>query len=213
MTIKVLLADDHEIVRSGLKSLLESHPWITVAGEAGNGREVLELAEGQCPDLVVMDIAMPDLNGIEATKQLVKKCPGTRVVILSVYSTSEHIYRAFQAGASGYVLKESTGRELVEAIRAAHCCRLYLSSKILDANPDMLKDIERSHSPLDRLSGREREILQLVVEGKTSAAIAKTLSLSPKTVETYRSRLMQKLGVKDLPSLVKYAVQHGIIPL
>jgi DNA-binding NarL/FixJ family response regulator len=160
-----------------------------------------------------MDIAMPGLNGIEATAQLQAECPAAKVVILSVYSTTEHIYRAFRAGASGYVLKESAGKELVEAIRTVHNNRPYLSRKILEMYPDLPEDLKRDHSPLQRLSGREKEILQLVVEGKTSVKIAEILAISPKTVETYRSRLMQKLEINDLASLVKFAIQNGITPI
>jgi DNA-binding NarL/FixJ family response regulator len=213
MKISILLADDHAIVREGLKVLLEILPFFTVVGEAATGREVLLKARQTRPDIVVMDIAMPGLNGIEATAQLQAECPAAKVVILSVYSTTEHIYRAFRAGASGYVLKESAGKELVEAIRTVHNNRPYLSRKILEMYPDLPEDLKRDHSPLQRLSGREKEILQLVVEGKTSVKIAEILAISPKTVETYRSRLMQKLEINDLASLVKFAIQNGITPI
>lgn len=213
MSITVLLVDDHGVVREGLRHLLSTQPDMEVVGEAGDGREAIKAVAELCPDVVVMDIAMPEMNGIEATRQICASSDLTRVVILSVYSTAEHVYRAMKAGASGYVLKESIGRELFEAVRAAHAGRRYVSR-----TPDG-QDIERHHqglaadSPLDRLSDREREVLQYVVEGRTSAAIASLLYLSPKTVETYRCRLMAKLGIKDLPSLVKYAIQQGLTPL
>lgn len=213
MKITILLADDHAIVREGLKVLLETLPFFTVVGEAATGREVLLKARQTRPDVVIMDIAMPDLNGIEATAQLQGEWPAAKVVILSVYSTSEHVFRAFRAGAAGYVLKESAGKELVEAIRTVHCNRPYLSRKVMEIYPDLPEDLKRDHSPLQRLSRREKEILQLVVEGKTSVKIAEILAISPKTVETYRSRLMQKLEINDLASLVKFAIQNGITPI
>ena len=185
---------------------------ITVLGEASDGREVIRQAERLRPDVVVMDIAMPELNGIEAARQIRMVYPPTQVVILSVHSTSEHVFRAFEAGALGYLLKESAGAELVEAVRAVHAGRRYLSHKLVEAGIDDQIRQRRGKGPVNSLSIREREVLQLIVEGKSSAEIAGILSLSPKTVETYRSRLMRKLGLDDLPSLVKFAIQHGLTP-
>ena len=213
MTITVLLADDHAVVRDGLRLLLEAQLDIRVIGEASNGREVVSLAERLQPGVIVMDIAMPELNGIEATRQIRAVHPSTHIVILSMHSTSEHVFRAFQAGALGYLLKESAGAEVVDAVRAAHARRRYLSQKLVESGITDALDRRRAESPLDRLSAREREILQLIVEGKSSAEIAALLPLPPKTVETYRSRLMHKLGLGDLPSLVKFAIQHGLTPL
>ena len=156
-----------------------------------------------------MDIAMPGLNGIETTRQIKKHWPWIRVVILSVHSTSEHIYRAFEAGACGYVLKESAGGELVSAIKAAQFSKRYLSESIYDTDLET-KILSAARSPLTGLSSRERQVLQLVVDGGTSAHIAGLLTLSPKTVETYRSRIMEKLGLHDIPSLVKFAILHGV---
>ena len=215
MTIRVFLADDHAVVRDGLRFLLESQPDIRVIGDAGDGRAAVRLVTQLCHDVALMDIAMPELNGIEATGQIRAACPATRVVILSMHSTAEHIFRALQAGALGYLLKESAGAEVVAAVRAAHAGRRYLSQRIIETMPEILAGLTaepRAKSPLERLSPREREILQLVVEGQSSAAIAATLALSPKTIETYRSRLMQKLGIGDLPTLVKFAVEHGLTP-
>jgi DNA-binding NarL/FixJ family response regulator len=163
-----------------------------------------------------MDIAMPELNGIEATRRTRITCPSTQVIILSIYSTEEHVSRALQAGARGYVLKESAGIEVVNAVRAVHSGHHYLSQKLSDQLiDDYLHQIKTSgeRSPLARLSPRENEVLQLVVEGKSSAEIASALSLSVKTIETYRSRIFQKLDIDDLPSLVKFAIQHGLTPL
>ena len=209
----VVLADDHTVVRDGLRVLLEAQSDISVVGDAGNGREAVRLALQLHPDVVVMDIAMPELNGIEATQQIHDASPSTQVLILSMHSTTEHIFRALQAGARGYLLKDSAGTEVVDAVRAVHAGRRYLSQKIASTVLDDYISERSRASPLDSLSPRERQILQLVAEGKSSAEAAAMLFLSPKTVDTYRSRMMQKLGIGDLPSLVKFAIQHGVTQL
>jgi DNA-binding NarL/FixJ family response regulator len=214
--IKVFLADDHAVVRDGLRYILEAQADITVAGEAGDGLQAVEQVLKLKPDVVVMDIAMPQLNGIEATRRILEELPRTRVVILSVYSSAEHIYRALKAGARGYLLKESAGAEVVKAVRTVHAGRRYLCDKIAATMIDTYvqqREAVEAKSPLERLSSRERQVLQLVVEGKSSKEIADILHLSPKSVETYRSRLMQKLGVHDIPGLVKFAIQHGLTTL
>lgn len=216
MSISVFLADDHAVVRDGLRYLLEAQPDIDVVGDAANGRQTLQLVKQLCPDVAVMDIAMPELNGIDATHQICRDCPSTQVIILSMYSTAEHVNRALSAGALGFVLKESAGFEVVNAVRAVHSGHHYLSQKLSDRLiDDYLHQREGADepSPLERLTPREREVLQLVVEGKSSAEIASTLSLSVKTVETYRSRLLHKLEINDIPGLVKFAIQHGLTPL
>jgi len=211
MKIRVLLADDHAVVRDGIKVLLEQSADISVVGKAADGREAVRLAQQLKPDVVVMDIAMRDLNGIDAARLVRKKCPATRVVMLSMHSNSEHVYRAFEAGASGFVLKDSAGEEVALAVRAAHAGRRYFSRALeaLDLNPPSRGG---RASPLDSLSARERQVLQLVVEGRSSAEIAAAIHLSPKTVETYRGRLMAKLGVRDVPALVRFAIEHGLTP-
>jgi DNA-binding NarL/FixJ family response regulator len=211
MTIRVLLADDHAMMRDGLKALLTASLGISVVAEVGNGRDAVRRAEELKPDVAIMDISMPELNGIEATRLLRDKCPGIRVVILSMHSSSEHVFRALEAGAMGYLLKESAGAEVNAAVRAVHGGRRYLSRAIVALEPAVRSGVARS-SPLDSLSARERQVLQLVVEGHSSAEIAKRVHLSPKSVDTYRSRLMRKLSVSDVPSLVKFAIQHGITP-
>jgi DNA-binding NarL/FixJ family response regulator len=214
--ITVFLADDHAVVRDGLRFLLQAQPDIQVIGDASNGRDAMLRVPELCPDVVVMDIAMPELNGIESTRRLAEISPGTRVIILSMHSTSEHIFRALQAGAWGYLLKESAGVEVADAVRAVHAGRRYLSAAISDRLIDdyvRQRQAREAKGPLARLSPREWEVLQLVVEGHSSADIADVLCLSSKTVETYRSRLMQKLGIGDLPGLVKFAIQHGLTPL
>ncbi len=213
MEIKVFLSDDHTIVRDGLKVLLEAEKNISVVGQADNGRDAVQQVQKLEPDIVIMDIAMPGLNGIEATQQILESCHSTRVIILSMHSSKEHIFRALQAGAQGYLLKESAGQEVVKAVHSVYSGKRYTSERITESVIDSYAQQNKSDSaksPLDRLSSREREILQLVVEGKSSSEIAKTIYLSPKTVETYRSRLMQKLGVSDMPGLVKFAIQHGL---
>jgi DNA-binding NarL/FixJ family response regulator len=216
MTIAVFLADDHAVVRDGLRYLLEAQPDIKVIGDAATGRQTLQLVKQLHPDVAIIDIAMPELNGIEAARRICSDCPSTRVIILSIYSTEEHVSRALRAGARGYVLKEAAGIEVVNAVRAVHSGHHYLSQKLSDQLiDDYLHHIKSSGetSPLDRLSPREKEVLQLVVEGESSAEIASVLSLSVKTVETYRSRIFTKLEIDDLPSLVKFAIQHGLTPL
>lgn len=213
MTIKVLLADDHAVVRDGLKMVLEAQSDIRVVGEAADGREAVQQTVQHEPDVAVMDIAMPVLNGIEATEQIRDRCPETEVLILSVHSNAEHVFRALQAGALGYLLKESAGAEVIDAVRSVHAGKRYLSEKIADTVVEDYVRQRHSASPLETLSPRERQILQLVVEGKTSAEVGEILSISPKSVETYRSRMMQKLGIGDMPSLVKFAIQHGLTSL
>lgn len=216
MMIRVLLADDHTVVRDGLKVLLESQGDIQVTGVAGDGISAVQACMRLKPDVVVMDIAMPLLNGIDATAEILRNNDKIGVIILSMYATQEHILRALQAGAKGYLLKESAGREVIQAIRTVVQGKRYFSSGIAEIVVEDYLSIAGDKieaNPLQKLSERERQVLQLVVEGKTSAEIANTLGLSVKTVETYRSRLMSKLDVHDLAALVKLAIQHGLIQL
>lgn len=216
MNIKVFLADDHAIVREGLKLLLEVEADIQVVGTAENGRDALRQVNKLHPDIVIMDISMPELNGIDAAKQILEQSPSTKIIILSMHSASEHIFRALKAGVKGYLLKESAGVEVVQALRAVQKGGRYLSQKISNQvinNYLEKREENEPENPVARLSPRELEILQLVVEGKSSADIAKTVFLSPKTVETYRSRLMRKLNVNDIPGLVKLAIKYGLITL
>lgn len=213
--VSVLLADDHAVVRDGLRALLEAQPDLRVVGDASDGRSAVRQAEALRPDVVVIDIAMPELNGIDATEQIRLSSSDTEVVILSVHADSEHVFRALKAGARGYVMKEAAGQEVVQAIRDVHAGRRYLSTRIADtvtADFVRLRREAPNRGPLDSLSAREREVLQLVAEGRSSADIAARLSLSVKTVETYRSRLMQKLDIHDIAGLVKFAILHGLTP-
>ncbi|MBK7175979.1 MAG: response regulator transcription factor [Chloroflexi bacterium] len=216
MSIKVFLADDHKVVRDGLHLLLSAEADIEVVGGASNGLEAIDLVAQLRPDVVVMDIAMPGMNGIEAMAQILRANPAIKVIFLSMHATKEYIFQALQAGARGYLLKESAGIEVVNAVRMVYLGGSYLSPKISNQVIEGYvrpKDDDADIDPLSALSPRERQIFRLVVEGKSSAEIAKMLFLSPKTVDTYRSRLMQKLGVSDLLSLFKFAVQHKLMPL
>ena len=215
MSITVLLADDHAMVRDGLQSMLEAQGDIEVIGHASNGHEALGQITELCPDVAVVDIAMPEMNGIDVTREVTKACPSTRVVILSMYSTTEHILQALQAGALGYVLKESAGVEVIGAVRAVHAGHRYLSEKILDrvvADYVSWSATVTIKSPLERLTPREREVLQLVVESKSSVEISRILEISPKTIDTHRSRLMKKLDIRNIGDLIKFGLRHGFTP-
>jgi len=216
MSITVFLADDHAVVRDGLHALLDAEADITVLETAANGRDAVRRVAELRPDVAVVDIVMPDLGGIEATRQIHEAHPATQVVILSIHASEEYVVRALQAGARGYLLKESAGEEVIDAVRAVHAGRRYLSEGIADRLIDGYLDRHggsEAGGALAALSPRELEVLQLVVEGKTSPEIARILTLSPKTIETYRSRLMHKLNISDVPNLVKFAIKHGLTPV
>lgn len=206
MRITVLIADDHALIRDGLRSLLAAHAGIDVVGTAADGREAVREVQRLEPQVVLMDISMPELNGIEATRQLAERCPSVKVLMLSMHASVEHYYKAVRAGAWGYLLKESAADEVAAAIRSVHLGRRYLSVKIAEKYwPKPGAD-----SPIESLSRREREILQLVAEGYCSAKIAALISISPKSVDTYRCRLMHKLGMRGLCDMVKFAIRHGL---
>lgn len=212
--IRILLADDHNILRDGMRLLLERQPGFVVVGEASDGRQVLELAEGQHPDVVVMDIGMPNMNGIEATRRILDKRPATGVVILSMHHDESYVIRSLKAGARAYLLKDAVKSELIAAIQAVVQGRSFFSPKIARILQEdyirtiELRDVEDSY---DLLTDREREILQLVAEGKTNKEIANTLNLSMYTVDTHRSHILQKLNLHSVPELILYAVRKGII--
>lgn len=216
MSITVFLADDHALLREGLKLLLQMNGDIEVIGEATNGLEALRQITRLKPLVAILDIGMPELNGIEATRQIRERCPCTQVLILSMHSSSNHISHAFKAGARGYLLKDTVGAEVAQAVRAVHAGHRYLSQKIADVIlDDFLSQPEEKEKErlLAELSPRERQILPLVAEGKSSAQIAEMLFISPKTVDTYRSRLMEKLEVKDRSALIKLAIRLGLIEM
>lgn len=207
--ITVFVADDHVMVREGIVAILGAYPDIKVVGTAGNGREAVDQIIAAKPRVAILDISMPELDGIEATRQIVAALPRIAVIVLSMHSNAQHVFQALEAGARSYVLKESAGREIVETVRAVQFGRRHLSGRIAEIVAEGLSS-RRNASPIDSLSRREREILKLVADGHSSIAIAERLDLSPKTVDSYRSRLMQKLHVGDLASLVKFAILHGL---
>jgi DNA-binding NarL/FixJ family response regulator len=212
MTIKVLIADDHGVVAEALRSLIGAQPDMEVVGLAGNGIDAVRRALEMKPDVVVMDNAMPLMNGTEAARTITGRSAHIRVVMLSMHSNSVHVHRALQAGARGYVVKKSVASELVDAIRTVHAGRRYFSKPLADELLDrMVSDVP--DDPLSRLSARERQVLQMIAEGSAIVDIARTLSLSRKTVETYRERMMEKLGLDNLPALVKFAIHQGVTPL
>jgi DNA-binding NarL/FixJ family response regulator len=213
MSIGILLVDDHALVRDGLKVLLGNEPDLKVLGVAGDGQAAIVEASRLKPDVVTMDIAMPLLNGLEATRRILQLLPDTGIIVLSMHGSAEHVHRALQAGARGYLLKESAGTEVVAAVRAVYAGRRYLSAKIAETAIDDFVAVHHRESPLESLTARELEILKLVVDGRRNADVAQSLSISVKSVETYRSRLMKKLGVHDLPALVKFAIEHGLTEL
>jgi DNA-binding NarL/FixJ family response regulator len=212
MPITVFIADDHPVMREGLTHLFHAQEDIRVVGLAANGRDAVQQVSQLHPNVFVADIAMPEMNGIEATRQIRERSPETQVVILSMHSTPDHIVHALETGARGYLLKENAGSEIVDAVRAVHAGKRYFCEKVTDI---LAKHVARRNNPnpIDSLSQREREILQLVAEGSSSIEIAGKLSLSPKTVDTYRSRLMQKLEIHDVAGLVKFSILHGLTTL
>lgn len=213
MTIRILIADDHALVAEGLRSLLGSHDDFEIIACVHDGREAVRQVRNSAIDIAILDVSMAGLNGIDAIPEILEHGPSVRVIMLSMHGNHEYVVRALQAGARGYVLKKSAGQEIVNAVRNVHSGRRYLSQEIAeDVVEHFLRERVAVH-PLDALSRRERQVLQLSAEGQNTAAIAKALNLSPKTIETYRGRLMQKLGIKDLPGLVRFAIQHGITPL
>ena len=213
MAIRVLIADDHGVVAEGLRYVVGAQPDMEVIACVQDSREAVRLAIESRPDVVLIDQAMPQLNGAEATHLIRERCPDIHVIVLSMYSNRAHVVGALQAGASGYVVKKSAAKEVVDAIRAVHEGKRYLSKEIADVVIDQVAHKAGSKNPLELLSSRERQVLQMLAEGHTVASIAATLSLSPKSVETYRTRMMEKLGIQDFATLVKFAIQHGITTL
>ncbi len=214
MQINVILVDDHAVVRDGVRHLLEVQPGIRVVGSFSDARVAVGFAKANEFDVAVIDVAMPNLNGIEAARQIHDTCPEAHVLMLSMHSNPEYVYQAFEAGAQGYLLKESAGSEVIDAIKAVHGGKRFLSKKIAGNSLEhYIRERRLKGSPLGQLSAREREVLQLIVEGKTSVEASLLLNLSPKSVETYRSRLMKKLDIGDMPGLVKFAIRNGLTTL
>ena len=215
MSIRILLVDDHTIIRQGLRSLLEKQPGMEVVGEAENGQNAVKLVQELLPDVMIMDVAMPDLNGVEATRQIVAIAPSVKVVALSMHSDRRFVVAMLKAGASGYLLKDCAFEELAHVIRAVRANRTYISPKIADV---MIKDYVRLFpdtklSVFSLLSSRERQVLQLLSEGKTTKQISTDLNVSVKTVETYRQHIMDKLDIHSIAELTKYAIREGLTSL
>ena len=210
--IRMLLAEDHTIVRAGIRALLQNLEGIEVVAEAGDGREAIRLIEAHQPDIVLMDIGMAGLNGLEATARIAKEFPDVRVIILSMYASEEYVLQALRAGAVGYLLKDADMAELEIAIRAVAREETYLSPAVSKhVVADYVRRVGGEPSSLERLTRRQREILQLIAEGHSTQEIAQMLSISVKTVETHRSQLMERLDIHDVASLVRYAIRMGLI--
>ena len=212
-TIRVLLADDHTLVRAGIRALLEKIPGVEVAGEAGDGREVLDLIKTHQPDVVLLDISMPGLNGLQTLARITRDFPQVRVVILSMHHNDEYVLQALKSGVSGYLLKRAATAELAAAVKTVVGGEVYLSreiaSQFLKKFP--LQQIAHSRSPLEQLTSRQLEILQLLAEGQTTMAIGLVLKVSDKTVEYHRAKLMARLNIFDIPGLVRFALRNGVI--
>lgn len=213
MALRILIADDHAVIADGIRHLLLAQGAFEVVATVGDGAEAVRLAGDLRPDVTLMDIMMPQMNGIDAAREIVQRDAAARVIILSMYSDSERVYESLQAGARGYVLKKDLPAELLDAIQLVVSGGRYLSPSVTDTViADYLHE-KRPPDALHQLSTRERHVLQMLVEGKSAASVARKLHLSPRTIETYKARLMRKLGLSDLPALVKFAVRHGLTPL
>ncbi|MBI4286479.1 MAG: response regulator transcription factor [Chloroflexi bacterium] len=213
--IRVLIADDHAIVREGIRLILSMHDDIEVVGEAADGREAIDLVNKLAPDIVLMDMAMPGLGGLEATLEIMKLRPQTRVVVLTQYDDSEYIYRFLKAGAAGYVLKKAVGSDLIAAVRAVYQGKSFvdpsIAEKVIKGYLEHTTEVTTSEAEYERLSDREKQVLKLIAEGYTTRHIAETLDLSIKTVMTHRTNLMEKLGLHNRADLIKYAIRKGLV--
>jgi DNA-binding NarL/FixJ family response regulator len=212
-SIKVLIADDHEIVAEGLRFIVDAQPDISVIGSVRDGQAAVRLAMEMSPDIVLMDHSMPVLNGTEATRMILDRCPDSRVIMLSMHADKIHVVRAFRAGVSGYVVKKSASTAVVDAIRTVYNGGRYIGKDLVDGVLDQLIGDATANDALQSLSIRERQVLQMLTEGRSVVEVSTALSLSPKTVETYRARLMDKLDIHNFAALVKFALQHGVTAL
>jgi two-component system, NarL family, response regulator NreC len=208
MAVRVLLADDHKIVRQGFRSLLEEAGFEVIA-EAGNGQEAIQFAEKLHPDIAVLDAGMPILNGVDATKEIVRSCPRTKTILLTMYTEDHYVLNSLRAGARGFLLKARAADDLIQAIHEVHKGSLYLSPGVSETVVQAY--LNASDVPSDPLSDRERQVLQLVAEGKTSKEIATTLGISVKTAESHRNHIMEKLDIHEIAGLVRYAIRRGLI--
>ena len=213
--IKIVLADDHFTIRAGTRALLEKESDFIVVGEADDGIEAYDLVERHRPDLLICDLSMPHLHGHEVVRRVRHKFPHVTVVVLSMHNEAPIVAEAIQSGASAYILKTAVGKEIIEGVRAALRGEIFLGQPLAQKGLDtyLSWDFATGHSELDVLTNREREIMQLVAEGKTSAEIGLILSIAPRTVETHRANLMKKLHLRSMPDLIRYAIRHGLLPL
>jgi DNA-binding NarL/FixJ family response regulator len=211
----ILLADDHNIVRQGLRALLQIEPHFRLVGEASDGIEAVRLAERLKPDVLITDVMMPGLNGLEVTRQVTKSLPLTRIIILSMYTNDAYVFEAFRNGALGYVLKDSQAADLIQAVREVIAGRRYLSPPLSERALELyMRKVESvPDDPYELLTTREREVLQMVAEGRTSGEIANRLFISPRTAEGHRANLMRKLGLQTHADLIRFALKRGILPL
>lgn len=213
MAVRIILLDDHAMVRDGLSSLLGTEADLDVVGSFGEAREAVEFVGRETPDVAIVDVALGNIDGIDVARQIIEASPETRVLIVSMHAAAVYVYHSLRSGATGYVLKESAGAELIAAVRAVHAGRIYLSEKISTGAVNDYVRGRAADDPLELITTRERQVLKLIVDGHTSAEAGRLLGISPKSVDTYRSRIMLKLGVEDLAGLVKFAIRHGITSL
>jgi two-component system, NarL family, response regulator NreC len=209
--IRVLLADDHAVLRAGLRALLSAEPDLEVVGEAGDGEEAVALTERLKPDVVVMDITMPRMDGLQATRRITERLPDTRVLVLTMHAEDQYLFRVIEAGGSGYVLKRSADTELMNAIRAVQRGEAYLYPSATRTLLEAYRRGDRSTETPTTLTDREEEVLKLTAEGYSNTEIAQRIYLSPKTVDTYRQRIMEKLGLHHRAELVRYALDRGLL--
>jgi len=215
LTVTILLADDHPLIRQGLRTLLEAESGFSVVGEAKDGLQAVRLAESLQPSILIVDLMMPNLNGLEVLKQVRHRSPNTHMIVLSMQSAEPYVVETFRSGAIGYVLKDSAPGELITAIRQALVNEKYLSPKLREPLIDMIAKVGENVNmdPYETLTDREREVLQMAAEGKTAPEIARQLSISHRTVELHRSRMMNKMGFRTQTELVRYAIKRGILPM
>lgn len=212
--VNIILADDHQVVRKGVKALLSAEPDFSVIGEAGDGIETMRICEETQPDVLILDLMMPGINGLEVIRQLTKKCANTRVIVLSMHSNEAYVLESLRSGAKAYVLKEAPPEELLKAIRDVANGKRFLSSSLSEKAIEAYtsKTTTKNTDPYDQLTNREREILQLSAQGLTNNEIAARLFISPRTVETHRNNLMRKLDLHNHSNLIQFAIQRGLIP-
>jgi two-component system, NarL family, response regulator NreC len=206
--VRILLADDHAVVRQGFRMILNQEPDLEVVGEAGNGRDAVRLVEELKPDLIIVDIAMPDMNGVEATRQIRQNSPQCQVLVLSMHRDAVYVRETLRCGASGYILKDSIDQDLLRAVRTVAAGESFLSPEVART---VLDDYQQSEDPFDRLTAREREVLQMLAEGKVAKEIATALDVSVYTVDAHRGRIMKKLGLRSSTEIVRFAMRKGLI--